>query len=127
MGGVVFQIIYFTTASIKLGGQAGKRHLIYCPLQEGQQDELFLFHTENSHQVHTENTDKDLQKATPDLNREARGMHTCKKPSSASSDTHQPVLGKKFPHDMGNNIAVCMLITDTAQVYLKATSQITFV
>lgn len=66
MGGVVFQRIWFTAASRKLVGQVGKRNPIYYPLQEEQQDELFLFYTENSHQLHTENTDKDLQKATPD-------------------------------------------------------------
>lgn len=54
--------------------------------------------------------------------RSLRDAH-CRKPSSASSNTHQPVWGKKFPHYMGNNIAVYMLITDTAQAYLKATSQ----
>lgn len=62
MGGVVFQRICFPTASRKSGGQVAKRHPIYCPLQ----DEFFLFHTENSHQVHTENTDKHLQKAAPE-------------------------------------------------------------
>lgn len=126
MGGVMFQRICFTTASRKLGGQVGKSHPMYCPLQEEGQDELFR--TENSHQVHRENTDKDLQKSNTWLdNREARGMHTCRKSSPARSDTHQSVLGQKFPHYVGNNRAGYMLITDTAQAYLKAVSQITVV
>lgn len=38
LGGVLFQTTCFTTVSRKLGGQVGKRHPIYGPLQEGQQD-----------------------------------------------------------------------------------------
>lgn len=38
-------------------------------------------------------------------NREAWEMHTCRKSSSAPSDTHQSVLGKKFPHYVGNSLS----------------------
>lgn len=61
-----FQTSYVPKASRKLGGQVGKWDPNYNLLQERLPDELSLFHTENSHQVHAENIDKVLPKETPD-------------------------------------------------------------